>query len=97
MKSPIETGRWQNIERENRKCVLCNSDAIGDEYHYIFNCSAFDNCRKQCIAFYNYYYRNRTNTLKFYDLMIMNSPKCTELNELCKLIKEINNKLNFSG
>ena len=92
MKFPIETGRWQNIERENRKCVLCNSDAIGDEYHYIFNCSAFDNCRKQCIAFYN---RNRTNTLKFYDLM--NSPKCTELNELCKLIKEINNKLNFSG
>ena len=92
MKSPIETGRWQNIERENRKCVLCNSDAIGDEYHYIFNCSAFDNCRKQCIAFY---YRNSPNTLKFYDLM--NSKKCSELNELCKLIKEINNKLNFSG
>ena len=92
MKSPKETGRWQNIERENRKCLLCNSDAIGDEYHYIFNCSAFDNCRKQCIAFY---YRNRPNSLKFYELM--NSKKCTELNKLCKLIKEINNKLNFSG
>jgi hypothetical protein len=23
---PIECGRWQNLERENRKCNLCNSD-----------------------------------------------------------------------
>ena len=44
----VKTGRGQNIhvERENRKCLLCNSDAIGDEYHYIFNFSAFDNCKK---------------------------------------------------
>ena len=39
---PIETGRWQNFARENRKCLLCNSSDIGDEFHYIFSCSKFD-------------------------------------------------------
>jgi hypothetical protein len=36
-KLPIETGRWQNIPRENRKCKckLCNRSQIGDEYHTI--------------------------------------------------------------
>ena len=27
VKLPIETGRWFNIERDNRMCHLCNSDA----------------------------------------------------------------------
>ena len=90
MKLPIETGRWQNLERENRKCSLCDSNDIGDEYHYIFNCSVFNDCRKQCIKFH---YRNRP--VKFHDLM--NSKSCSKLNKLCKLIKEINNKLKSSG
>jgi hypothetical protein len=33
---PIETGRWQKITRENRKCTKCSKDVIGDEYHYLF-------------------------------------------------------------
>ena len=37
VKLPIETGRWFNIERDDRICHLCNSD-VGDEFHYIFNC-----------------------------------------------------------
>ena len=35
-------GLWQNIARENRKCLLCNSGDIGDEFQYIFSCSKFD-------------------------------------------------------
>ena len=31
-KLPIESGRWQNIARENRKCTICDSGDIGDEY-----------------------------------------------------------------
>ena len=31
-KIPIVTGRYQDIDRENRICTLCNED-IGDEYH----------------------------------------------------------------
>ena len=36
----IECSRWQNLERENRKCKLCNSD-IGDEFQYILKCPFF--------------------------------------------------------
>ena len=35
----IEMGMWQYIARENRKCVLCISGYIGEEFHYIFSCS----------------------------------------------------------
>ena len=26
---PIETGRWNSVNRENRKCTLCNCDDLG--------------------------------------------------------------------
>ena len=45
---PIECGRWQNLERENRKCNLCNSD-IGDEFHYILKCPFLENENKKMI------------------------------------------------
>ena len=31
---PIETGRYDGTILENRKCTLCNQDAIGSEQHY---------------------------------------------------------------
>ena len=31
VKLPIETGRWFNIERDDRICHLCNND-VGDEF-----------------------------------------------------------------
>jgi hypothetical protein len=37
--SLIECGRWQNIERNTRLCVLCQKQEIGDEFHYIMECS----------------------------------------------------------
>jgi hypothetical protein len=40
-KLPIEQGRWNNIQRENRKCNLCNLEEIGDEFPYILNCPYF--------------------------------------------------------
>jgi hypothetical protein len=40
-KLPIEKGRWSNIPRENRYCELCQKNQIGDEYHYIFECTNF--------------------------------------------------------
>ena len=45
---PIECSRWQNFERENWKCNLCNSD-IGDEIHYILKCPFSLNERKPYI------------------------------------------------
>ena len=34
---PIETGRWYNIPREDRKCRFCGN-GIGDEFHILFLC-----------------------------------------------------------
>jgi len=31
----IEKGIWLGLERNDRKCQLCNLNEKGDEYHYI--------------------------------------------------------------
>ena len=36
---PIEKGRWGNIPREKRYCELWQKNQIGDEYHYISECT----------------------------------------------------------
>ena len=33
---PVETGRWDDIPLNERKCKICTTDDIGDEYHYLF-------------------------------------------------------------
>jgi hypothetical protein len=48
-KLPIETGRWNNIDRVNRICTKCNNITIGDEYHYIIECEHFSNFRNNSL------------------------------------------------
>ena len=50
---PIETGRWQKIQREERVCNLCKSE-IGDEFHYVLVCQTLKNVRKQYLNKYFY-------------------------------------------
>ena len=35
----IESGRHKKIERQQRFCSSCNSYNIGDELHFLFECS----------------------------------------------------------
>ena len=58
MKIPIETGRWYNINKENRKCTKCSDNLIGGEFHYLFVCTNPDvvNLRTRYIP--KYYLRN---------------------------------------
>ena len=37
-KLPIERLRYTNVTHENRKCPLCDTGNIGDEFHYLFIC-----------------------------------------------------------
>ena len=92
MKLPVETGRWQNVDRQNRICRLCDNRDLGDEYHYIMSCPFFSNTRKEHIK--NKYFV-RPNTLKFNELM--NSKKLSDLNNLCKFIRIINSHLTSPG
>lgn len=34
----IDTGRWRNIARENRRCILCSSNQVEDEIHFLRYC-----------------------------------------------------------
>ena len=31
----IEAGRYENIPRQNRKCIYCNMNQVEDEYHFL--------------------------------------------------------------
>ena len=46
-KLPVEKGRFFNIDRNQRICQLCNSNLLGDEFHYVFECSKFHTERKR--------------------------------------------------
>ena len=32
---PVQTGRWNNIPRDERLCNKCDTGDIGDEFHYV--------------------------------------------------------------
>ena len=52
----IERGRYENIDRNDRKYTLCYMNEIEDEYHFILQCPIYETIRKQYIK--KYYYRN---------------------------------------
>ena len=41
-----ERGRYVNIERNQRKCVLCVHNDIEDEYHFVLICPKYNGIRK---------------------------------------------------
>lgn len=86
-KLPVELGRWYNIEREKRKCNLCKLD-IGDEFHYIINCSHF---REERNKFINRNFSIRPNIILFTE--IMSSTNRTDLINLCKFIRILNKRV----
>ena len=51
---PVETGRWDDIPLNKRKCKICTTDDIGDEYHYLFTCDFFKSDRKMYLKPYFY-------------------------------------------
>ena len=81
---PVVTGRYYNIDRKSRVCTLCKSNFLGDEFHYIFECSAFNELR---IKYVKRYFRIRPNTLKMNQLFT--STKLPTLINLAKFCKEI--------
>ena len=64
----IETGRYgQNrIERTERRCEICNSSDIEDEFNFVIMCPKYKWIRKRYID--NYYYE-RPSMFKFLELM----------------------------
>jgi stalled ribosome alternative rescue factor ArfA len=63
----IETGRYgQNrIERTERRCEICNSSDIEDEFHFVIMCLRYKWIRKRYLD--SYYYG--PSMFKFLELM----------------------------
>ena len=40
-KLPVEHGIFLGVDRDDRICELCFSNRLGDEYHYLLECSYF--------------------------------------------------------
>lgn len=87
-KLPIESGRWRNLERNNRKCNLCNSE-IGDEFHYILRCQSFEEERKKYIK---PTLRRNPNVLSFKEIMAARNK--SNLINLCRFIRIINRRVS---
>ena len=88
-KLPIERGRHLNIDRNMRKCNLCDMNVICDELHCIFECTAFVNVRKQYLP---KYYQKHYNSIKYSNLM--NSENINVLIKSSKFTKHIINVYN---
>ena len=85
-KFPVEIYSWTKLhkERNERTCTICDSGAIGDEYHYLMICPIFQEFREEYLP---NYYLNRPTLAKFYKLM--KTEKKTLLIKVAKLVKEI--------
>ena len=48
---PVEVMRYGDMERDQRKCRICNMNVVGDEWHYLTECtnSSIEDTREQFI------------------------------------------------
>jgi hypothetical protein len=80
---PIELGAHSNVPRNERRCTLCSLNEIGDEFHYLFNCTHFGAERSK---FIKKYYWKQPSTLKMSSLL---NTKNKNLINLCLFISTI--------
>ncbi len=87
-KLPIEVGTYYNIDRNQRVCTKCESDDVGDEFHYIFICK---NLAKQRKKYLPAYCLKNPSSHKYCSLMSTTNEKV--LVNLVKFIKIIHSSL----
>ena len=44
---PVTNNRFQSNNAEDTTCPLCQNGEIGDEFHYIFKCTYFNESRNK--------------------------------------------------
>jgi len=81
----IESGRYRNIERAERKCTLCNDNVIEDEFHFIIQCPKYKDLRNKYLKTY---YHRRPSVFRFIELLTTTNKK--EINNLGKYLVQAN-------
>ena len=46
----IERGRYQNESLANRICIRCTRNSIEDEHHFLIQCPAYEELRRDLIS-----------------------------------------------
>ena len=65
----IETGRYFNIDREDRLCLLCNQRNVESEYHFLLVCTKYRELRSKYLLRYSSF----PTVHKFFSLMTSKS------------------------
>ena len=68
---PVQQRRSLGIPRDERICTVCDSGEVGDEFHYLLNCSN-ENVKRNRTKYVDKYYTH-PNVPKFCSLMNMTS------------------------
>ena len=86
----IERGRWNRVDRNERKCVVC--DCIEDEFHCLIKCPIFNNERRGLLTTA---LENNPNMHHFINFLISENVKeQKKLGLLClKIQKEYKNQV----
>ena len=82
-----ERVRYNNTNRRDRICTLCNSSDIEDEFHFILKCPIYNDLRVNYIK--NYYYR-MPSVFKLVQLLSVNNVKI--INNLGKYLYLASNR-----
>ena len=69
---PIQQRRSLDIPRDERICTVYDSGEVGDEFHYVLNCSN-ENVKRNRTKYVDKYYTHHPNVPKFCSLMNMTS------------------------
>ena len=77
----IELWRYSRIEKTERKCCMCSSNDIEDEFHFILVCQRYKNIRDKFIGLYYY---NRPSVYKLTQLFQRHCTK--KLNNIAKYL-----------
>ena len=83
-KIPFIVGRYSNKPLEERTCTVCESNEIGDEFHYLFKCSKFNEARSKYIK--NFYCRHPSGNRMF---ELFNGKNKKQMLDLAKFISEV--------
>lgn len=85
----IETGRYENIPREQRICQSCNMRKIEDEFHFLLVCPYYRELRQK---YFKPYFCHWPTVNKFETLLSLKNVNA--LNGLAKFIYFANKKRN---
>ena len=82
-KLPIVTGRYAGLPVDERICTLCDIPDVGDEFHYLYKCTYFNELRIRCLKRRYYIRPNMEKTEQLFNV------KNKELLNLAKFIYQI--------